>query len=149
MIGATNRPEMLDRALRRPGRFDAELEIGVPTPTARVAMLEQNMRSLSHNVTKEGMKRIAETLHGFVAADIYGLAQAAAMRVMARCAAAALPTLALLGHASMLCVAEAPGRRCLWQAQLQACLLTVEQSHHSSLALQIRCSGRVRRRGCR
>jgi hypothetical protein len=58
----------------------------VPTPTARIAMLEQNMKPLSHNVTKEGMKRIAETLHGFVAADIYGLAQAAAMRVMTRCA---------------------------------------------------------------
>ena len=58
--------------------------MGVPTPKARVAMLEQNMLPLSNNVSKEAIKSIAETLHGFVAADIYGLAQAAAMRVMTR-----------------------------------------------------------------
>lgn len=84
VIGATNRPERMDRSLRRPGRFEKELEVGVPTPKARVAMLEQNMLPLSNNVSKEAIKSIAETLHGFVAADIYGLAQAAAMRVMTR-----------------------------------------------------------------
>ena len=87
VIGATNRPEMLDKALRRPGRFEKELEVGVPTPKARTAMLEQNMLPLSHSVSKEAIQRVAETLHGFVAADIYGLAQAAAMQVMTRCAA--------------------------------------------------------------
>lgn len=85
VIGATTNLDSIDKIIRRPGRFEQELEVSVPTPKARVAMLEYHLSTISHNLSKEAIKRIGESLHGFVAADIYGLAHAGAMRVMCRC----------------------------------------------------------------
>lgn len=83
VIGATNRPDSLDQALRRPGRFDREIEIGVPDSEERKEIMEIHTRAmpLAEDVN---LDRIAETTHGFVGADLEALAKEAAMRVVRR-----------------------------------------------------------------
>ena len=83
VIGATNRPDSLDPALRRPGRFDREIEIGVPDTEERKEVLEIHTRNmpLSEDVD---LDKIATTTHGFVGADLESLCKEAAMRVVRR-----------------------------------------------------------------
>ena len=83
VIGATNRPDSLDQALRRPGRFDREIEIGVPDSEERKEVLEIHTRGmpLSEDVD---LNEIADTTHGFVGADLESLCKEAAMRVVRR-----------------------------------------------------------------
>ncbi len=83
VIGATNRPDSLDQALRRPGRFDREIEIGVPDSEERQEVLEIHTRNmpLSEDVD---LHKIAGTTHGFVGADLESLCKEAAMRVVRR-----------------------------------------------------------------
>ena len=83
VIGATNRPDSLDPALRRPGRFDREIEIGVPDSEERQEVLEIHTRNmpLAEDVDLE---KIASTTHGFVGADLESLCKEAAMRVVRR-----------------------------------------------------------------
>jgi len=83
VIGATNRPDSLDPALRRPGRFDREIEIGVPDTEERKEVLEIHTRNmpLAEDVDLE---KIATTTHGFVGADLESLCKEAAMRVVRR-----------------------------------------------------------------
>ena len=79
VIGATNRPDALDSALRRPGRFDREIEIGIPDQTGRLEVLEIHTRGmpLSNDVRLED---IAKRTHGFVGADLESVCREAAMR---------------------------------------------------------------------
>ena len=83
VIGATNRPDSLDPALRRPGRFDREIEIGVPDTDERKEVLEIHTRNmpLAEDVD---LDKIASTTHGFVGADLESLCKEAAMRVVRR-----------------------------------------------------------------
>jgi len=83
VIGATNRPDALDPALRRPGRFDREIEIGVPNREARLEVLQIHARGmpLSKDVNLE---KLAEVTHGFVGADLAALAREAGMRALRR-----------------------------------------------------------------
>ncbi|ADC46286.1 cell division control protein Cdc48 [Methanobrevibacter ruminantium M1] len=83
VIGATNRPDSLDGALRRPGRFDREIEIGVPDKDERKEIMEIHTRGmpLAEDVD---LDQIANTTHGFVGADLEALAKEAAMRVVRR-----------------------------------------------------------------
>jgi transitional endoplasmic reticulum ATPase len=83
VIGATNREEAIDPALRRPGRFDREIEIGVPDRSGRIEILQIHMRSMpiSQDVNLEGL---ADRMHGFVGADINALCKEAAMRALRR-----------------------------------------------------------------
>ena len=83
VIGATNRPDSLDPALRRPGRFDREIEIGVPDTEERKEVLEIHTRNmpLAEDVD---LDKIANTTHGFVGADLESLCKEAAMRVVRR-----------------------------------------------------------------
>jgi transitional endoplasmic reticulum ATPase len=78
VIGATNIPEVLDPALRRPGRFDREIEIGVPNSQARLQILRIHTRAmpLAHDVD---LREIAEHSHGFVGADLEALCQEVGM----------------------------------------------------------------------
>jgi transitional endoplasmic reticulum ATPase len=78
VIGATNIPEVLDPALRRPGRFDREIEIGVPNQQARLQILRIHTRAmpLAANVV---LREIAEHSHGFVGADLEALCQEVGM----------------------------------------------------------------------
>jgi len=78
VIGATNIPEVLDPALRRPGRFDRELEIGVPNTQARLQILKIHTRSMPL-AADVNLEEIAEHSHGFVGADLEALCQEVGM----------------------------------------------------------------------
>ena len=83
VIGATNRPDALDPAIRRPGRFDREIEIGVPDKDGRLEVLEIHTRGMPLD-EKVDLNEIADTTHGFVGADLEMLCKEAAMRVLRR-----------------------------------------------------------------
>jgi transitional endoplasmic reticulum ATPase len=81
VIGATNIPEVLDPALRRPGRFDREIEIGVPNQQARLQILRIHTRAmpLAEDVD---LREVAEHSHGFVGADLEALCQEVGMNAL-------------------------------------------------------------------
>jgi len=78
VIGATNIPEVLDPALRRPGRFDREIEIGVPNTQARLQILKIHTRAMPLAADVD-LQEIAEHSHGFVGADLEALSQEVGM----------------------------------------------------------------------
>lgn len=81
VIGATNLPNSIDPALRRPGRFDREIEVGIPDKNSRLKILNVHTRDmpLSENVELE---KLAELTHGFVGADLQALCREAAMTAL-------------------------------------------------------------------
>ena len=81
VIGATNRINSIDPALRRPGRFDREVEISVPDKKARLNILKIHTRNMPL-VKSFDLKAIADKTHGFVGADIAALTKEAAMVVL-------------------------------------------------------------------
>ncbi len=83
VIGATNRINAIDPALRRPGRFDREIEIGVPDREGRLEVLQIHTRGmpLAEDVN---LKRLADITHGFIGADLEALAKEAAIRALRR-----------------------------------------------------------------
>ncbi|QUC65676.1 CDC48 family AAA ATPase [Nitrosopumilus sp. K4] len=83
VIAATNRPDSIDPALRRPGRFDREIEIGIPDEEGRLEILNIHTRGmpLDKNVVLE---KISKITHGFVGADLEVLCKEAAMRSLRR-----------------------------------------------------------------
>ncbi len=83
VIAATNRPNDIDPALRRPGRFDREIEIGIPNRKGRLEILKIHTRNmpLADDVDLE---KIADITHGFVGADLAALCKEAAMNVLRR-----------------------------------------------------------------
>jgi len=83
VIGATNRPEALDPALRRPGRFDREIEIGVPDKQARHEILQIHTRGmpLAEDVD---LKKLGEMAHGYTGADLAALGRETAMKALRR-----------------------------------------------------------------
>jgi transitional endoplasmic reticulum ATPase len=83
VIGATNIPEVLDPALRRPGRFDREIEIGVPNTQARLQILRIHTRAMPLAADVD-LREIAEHSHGFVGADLEALGQEVGMIALRR-----------------------------------------------------------------
>jgi transitional endoplasmic reticulum ATPase len=83
VIGATNIPEVLDPALRRPGRFDREIEIGVPNTQARLQILKIHTRAMPLGPGVD-LRAIAEQSHGFVGADLEALCQEIGMIALRR-----------------------------------------------------------------
>ncbi|MCL2333737.1 MAG: CDC48 family AAA ATPase, partial [Candidatus Methanoplasma sp.] len=83
VIGATNRPNSIDEALRRPGRFDREIEIGIPDRDGRLEILQIHTRGmpLSDNVD---LKALADRTHGYAGADLSALCKEAAMAALRR-----------------------------------------------------------------
>jgi len=83
VIGATNRPNSLDPALRRPGRFDREVGINVPDKNGRLSILKIHTRNMP--LTKDvKLDKLASITHGFVGADLAALTKEAAMSVLRR-----------------------------------------------------------------
>jgi len=78
VIGATNIPDMLDPALRRPGRFDREIGISVPDKNGRLEILQIHSRGMPL-ASEVSLERLAEITHGFVGADLEALCREAAM----------------------------------------------------------------------
>jgi transitional endoplasmic reticulum ATPase len=83
VIGATNRPDALDPALRRPGRFDREIEIGVPDKQGRYEIIQIHTRGmpLAQDVD---LKKLSEMTHGYTGADLASLARETAMKALRR-----------------------------------------------------------------
>jgi len=83
VIGATNRPGALDPALRRPGRFDREIEIGVPDKQGRNEIIQIHTRGmpLAEDVD---LKRLGEMTHGYTGADLSSLGRETAMKALRR-----------------------------------------------------------------
>ena len=83
VLAATNRPNAIDPALRRPGRFDREIVIGVPTKEGRLNVLKIHTRNMP--LTKDvDLKYWAKRTHGFVGADLAALCKEAAINVIRR-----------------------------------------------------------------
>ncbi len=83
VIGATNRPDSLDPALRRPGRFDREIEIGVPDRKGRLEILQIHTRNMP--LAKDvDLKELAALTHGYTGADISALVKEAAIKALRR-----------------------------------------------------------------
>src|SRR5215831_11881251 len=81
VIGATNRINAIDPALRRPGRFDREIEIGVPDRNGRLEILQIHTRGMP--LAKDvNLEKLADISHGFVGADLQALAKEAAIRAL-------------------------------------------------------------------
>ncbi|AWR95818.1 AAA family ATPase [Acidianus brierleyi] len=83
IIGATNRPNAIDPALRRPGRFDREIEIPVPGKKERLEILKIHTRRLKLSSDVD-LEKIAEITHGFVGADLEALVREAALDALKR-----------------------------------------------------------------
>ena len=83
VIAATNRPDSIDPALRRPGRFDREIEIGIPDDEGRFDILSIHTRGMPID-EKVDLKQISKTTHGFVGADLEILSKEAAMKSLRR-----------------------------------------------------------------
>ncbi|GAH16502.1 unnamed protein product, partial [marine sediment metagenome] len=84
VIGATNRPNSLDPALRRPGRFDREIEIKVPNEKGRREVFQIHTRNMPLDKNKISLKEFANITHGFVGADISAVCREAAMSALRR-----------------------------------------------------------------
>ena len=83
VIGATNRPDSVDEALRRPGRFDREVEIGVPDRDGRMEILQIQTRNMPKD-DDVSLEELADMTYGFVGADLMALAREAAMKALRR-----------------------------------------------------------------
>ncbi|MFL6316669.1 MAG: CDC48 family AAA ATPase [Nitrososphaeraceae archaeon] len=83
VIGATNRVNAIDPALRRPGRFDREIELGVPDRNGRLEILQIHTRGMP--LDKDvNLEKLADISHGFVGADLQALSKEAAIGALRR-----------------------------------------------------------------
>lgn len=83
VIGATNRPGALDQALRRPGRFDREIEIAVPDKQGRYEVIQIHTRGMPLAADVD-LKKLAEMTHGYTGADLSALCRETAMKALRR-----------------------------------------------------------------
>ncbi|KHN08907.1 Calmodulin-interacting protein 111 [Glycine soja] len=79
VIAATNRPDHIEPALRRPGRFDKEIEIGVPSPDQRSDILLTLLSEMDHTLSEFQIEHLGTATHGFVGADLAALCNEAAL----------------------------------------------------------------------
>jgi transitional endoplasmic reticulum ATPase len=83
VIGATNRPDAIDAALRRPGRFDREIVIGIPDRAGRTEILQIHTRGMPLS-DDTNLRRTSEITHGYTGADLESLSREAAMKALRR-----------------------------------------------------------------
>ncbi|XP_039607154.1 ATPase family protein 2 homolog isoform X1 [Polypterus senegalus] len=84
VLGATNRPHALDSALRRPGRFDKEIEIGIPNAQDRLDILKKLLTNVPHLLSEEDLMHLADCAHGYVGADLAALCKEAGLNALRR-----------------------------------------------------------------
>eukprot|EP00850_Spirogloea_muscicola_P011893 SM000075S21982 [mRNA] locus=s75:434791:440447:- [translate_table: standard] len=109
VLAATNRRESIDSALRRPGRFDRELEIGVPSPSGRLEILQGILHDQPHKLNKDDIHSLAAITHGFVGADLTALCNEAAMCALRKFAASQVETQDPCCYEASSRVGEPPG----------------------------------------
>jgi len=83
VIAATNRPHAVDTALRRPGRFDREIEIGIPDREGKLEILQIHTRNMPLDADVN-LEKIADMIHGYTGADIAALCKESAMKALHR-----------------------------------------------------------------
>ncbi|KAF9187277.1 Spermatoproteinsis associated protein 5 [Haplosporangium sp. Z 767] len=84
VMGATNRPNALDEALRRPGRFDREIEIGIPDARARAEILTALLKKIPNTLTTSEVENLASISHGYVGADLAAVCREAGLKTIHR-----------------------------------------------------------------
>ncbi|OBA19907.1 protein AFG2 [Metschnikowia bicuspidata var. bicuspidata NRRL YB-4993] len=87
VVGATNRPNSIDPALRRPGRFDQEVEVGIPDVEARADILRKQLAKMNQQkcqILEDDVITIASKTHGYVGADLSALCREGVMKAIAR-----------------------------------------------------------------
>ncbi|QRV76609.1 AAA family ATPase [Ceratobasidium sp. AG-Ba] len=84
VVATTNRPNAIDPALRRPGRFDREIEIGIPDASARLSILQVLLRGTPHIVSAQELEELASRTHGYVGADLGAVVRDAGTRAIKR-----------------------------------------------------------------
>ncbi|KAF8208825.1 AAA family ATPase [Mycena galopus ATCC 62051] len=84
VIGTTNRPNAIDPALRRPGRFDREIEIGIPDADARLSILQVLLSQTPHAISEADLLAIASRAHGYVGADLSAVVREAGTMAIKR-----------------------------------------------------------------
>ncbi|KIR68042.1 AAA family ATPase [Cryptococcus bacillisporus CA1873] len=84
VVAATNRPNSIDPALRRPGRFDREIEIGVPDVKGRREILDIMLSKIPHSLSEEDLSSLAARTHGYVGADLFSLVRESASAAISR-----------------------------------------------------------------
>lgn len=88
VVGATNTLLGVDISVRRPGRFDVEIEVGVPDIEGRASILEKMMQKMNNggksSVTKQDIQIVAEKTHGYVGGDLFCLVREAVMKAVGR-----------------------------------------------------------------
>ncbi|TFY59854.1 hypothetical protein EVG20_g7635, partial [Dentipellis fragilis] len=84
VVATTNRPNAIDPALRRPGRFDREIEIGIPDVEARISILNVLLSKTPHEVSDEQLRAVASRAHGYVGADLAAVVREAGTTAIKR-----------------------------------------------------------------
>ena len=84
VLAATNRPDAIDSALRRPGRFDREVEIGIPSPSSRASILEALLSNTQHSLEPRDILDVSSKTHGYVGADLAAVCREAGIRAIRR-----------------------------------------------------------------
>lgn len=94
VVGATNRPNSIDSALRRPGRFDQEVEIGIPDANDRYEILNKlikQMKQNKHQISDDDIKNVSSKTHGYVGADLVALCRESVMKAINKGVKADIP----------------------------------------------------------
>ncbi|OCF57516.1 AAA family ATPase [Kwoniella mangroviensis CBS 10435] len=84
VVAATNRPNSIDPALRRPGRFDREIEIGIPDVNGRRQIIDIMLSRMPHSLSEQEVSAIASRTHGYVGADLSSLIRESASAAIQR-----------------------------------------------------------------
>ncbi|CCL99759.1 uncharacterized protein FIBRA_01781 [Fibroporia radiculosa] len=91
VVATTNRPNAIDPALRRPGRFDREIEIGIPDAEARFSILNVLMAKAPHNIPQDDLRSVAARAHGYVGADLSAVVREAGTAAIKRWLSSSAP----------------------------------------------------------
>jgi AAA family ATPase len=128
VIAATNRPNALDPALRRPGRFDREIEIGIPDADARFDILQILISKIPHSVAQADLRSIADRTHGYVGADLSALVREAGSTAIHRWMAA--------GESQFMDFSNKVGQPCMEYSDLTLALPTIRPSAMREIFLE-------------
>ena len=126
VLGATNRPDALDPALRRPGRFDTEIEVGVPSESERCGVLAGLFARTPHALDAGHLDEAAACTAGFVGADLAALHRHAALAALGRREG--------VGRGGM---EDAGASGCISWADMEAALKTVKPSALREVELRV------------
>ncbi|XP_066498135.1 ATPase family gene 2 protein homolog A [Hoplias malabaricus] len=127
VLGATNRPHALDPALRRPGRFDKELEVGVPGAEGRMDILQKQLRSIPCAISTEELQELADAAHGYVGADLSAVCKEAGLHALRR----------VLGSAPTLSDPEVKDRVMVTTSDLRTAMTHVKPSAMREVAIDV------------